>query len=72
MRLTGRSGMISKPILLHPAVRAAQLVLSLGFVGFCLRQFLVGEHVGYGGFVAFLGVMVWAFAADRAKAANRD
>lgn len=57
-------------LLLHPAVRAARIILSVGFFAFLVWLLWSGGHMGYETWAAMLCLTGWNLAAERAKMAN--
>ena len=57
-------------LLLHPAVRAARIVLSVGLAAYFIWLIWSNGHAGYGTWAATLCLMIWNIAAGRAKTAN--
>lgn len=57
-------------LLLHPAGRAARIILSVGLAAFFVWLIWSGGHADYGTWTAVLCLSIWNIAVERAKMAN--
>jgi hypothetical protein len=62
--------MTARSLLLHPAMRTACIVLTVGLAAFFVWLLWTGEHAGYGTWTAVLCLTGWNIAAERTKMAN--
>lgn len=62
--------MTASSLLLHPAIRAARIVLGVGLAAYFVCLLSSGGHAGYETWTAILCLTVWNIAAERSKVTN--